>query len=135
MKEEEIISQTESDLVDEICQKFERIGIDTSEWEYRFGDGHTAAEFIEAGIKWYLENKAEGSESYWKKQIEERDESYNKMQKSYEELYESCKELIRYKEIAREESKRYKGLCEQLQQEIVKLKSSIGEETNKEDAG
>lgn len=102
MKEEEIISQTESDLVDEICQKFERIGINTSEWEYRFGDGHTAAEFIEAGIKWYLENR-EGSESYWKKRCLLAEKMMVAFPEDGLEVYD----------------------------EWQQLKSSIGEETNK----
>lgn len=45
----------ESDLVNEICKQFETIGIDTSNWEYEFGDGNFAAEFIKAGIQSHLE--------------------------------------------------------------------------------
>jgi hypothetical protein len=49
------LEEQESELVNEILQKFEEIGIDTSEWEYKFGDGNFAAEFIQAGIKDHLE--------------------------------------------------------------------------------
>lgn len=47
--------EIESELVEEILQKFEEIGIDTSEWEYKFGDGNSAADFIQLGIQSYLE--------------------------------------------------------------------------------
>jgi hypothetical protein len=61
------VDEIESNLVDEICRQFETIGIDTSEWEYKFGNGNFAAEFIKAGIQSHLEkitspapNKEEG---------------------------------------------------------------------------
>jgi hypothetical protein len=61
------LEELESELVNEILKKFEEIGIDTSEWEYKFGDGNFAAEFIQAGIKDHLEkiatNPATGGES------------------------------------------------------------------------
>jgi hypothetical protein len=66
MKENEIIEQVESDLVDEICQKFEELGINTSEWEYRFGDGNTTSEFIKAGIAWHLEKLNTPVKEDWK---------------------------------------------------------------------
>ena len=46
----------ESELVEEILQKFEQIGIDTSEWEYKFGDGNFAADFIKLGVQSYLDS-------------------------------------------------------------------------------
>jgi hypothetical protein len=57
------VDEIESELVEEILQKFNDIGIDTSDWEHKFGDGHFAAEFIQAGIKDYLENLVTGGKS------------------------------------------------------------------------
>lgn len=49
------IEQIENELVEEILSEFRSIGIDTSNWEYEFGDGNNASEFIAAGIKSHLE--------------------------------------------------------------------------------
>jgi hypothetical protein len=55
MTDNKQVEQIESELVEEILRKFEEIGIDTSNWEYEFGDGNFAAEFIQAGIRSHLE--------------------------------------------------------------------------------
>lgn len=49
------IAEAENELVENILSEFERIGIDTSEWEERFGDGNFAHEFIAAGIQFHLD--------------------------------------------------------------------------------
>lgn len=52
------VTELENELVEDLLQKFEAIGIDTSTWEYEFGDGNSATEFIQAGIKSHLEKPA-----------------------------------------------------------------------------
>jgi hypothetical protein len=53
--EEQKESEIESQLVEEILSEFRRIGIDTSNWEYEFGDGNFAHEFIAAGVQSHIE--------------------------------------------------------------------------------
>jgi hypothetical protein len=54
-KEQDTVSE-EDRLVEDILSEFEKIGIDTSEWEYKFGDGNFAHEFIAAGVRDHIEN-------------------------------------------------------------------------------
>lgn len=49
------VQKSEGDLIEDLMQKFEVIGIDTSTWEHEFGDGNSATEFIQAGIESYLQ--------------------------------------------------------------------------------
>jgi hypothetical protein len=62
-------NEIETELVEEILQKFQAIGIDTSEWEYKFGDGNFAAEFIQAGIKDHLEKLQDQPGNDWSSAI------------------------------------------------------------------
>jgi hypothetical protein len=60
----QIETETENELVEEILHKFQDIGIDTSNWEYEFGDGNFAAEFIQAGIQSHLEKLSLASQGW-----------------------------------------------------------------------
>lgn len=51
-----IIEEAENELVEAILQEFKYIGIDTSNWEYEFGDGNFAHEFIAKGVQSHLES-------------------------------------------------------------------------------
>ena len=95
----EAVNQFESELVDEICQKFEAIGIDTSEWQYKFGDGKFAAEFIQAGIKDHLE-KLTASQSLSTPQVtdEEIERMAEKILVKHQPIFSDLKQTVARKD-------------------------------------